>query len=96
MDLIVVVRVIVMCCVRGSCSDVLLLVEVVSVHSSPSPAQPSPAQLQSVLSSAGLSPGALGHQHSSPARDGGGPTVWSTLGQVNWEIHSISFHQNIA
>ena len=52
MDLIVVVRVIVMCCVRGSCSDVLL-VEVVSVHSSLSP-----AQLQSVLSSAGLSPGA--------------------------------------
>ena len=48
MDLIVVVRVIVMCCVCGSCSDVLLLVEVVSVHSlvpaQPSPAQPSPAQ----------------------------------------------------
>ena len=44
MDLIVVVRVIVMCCVCGSCSDVLLLLEVVSVHSSPSPAQPSPAQ----------------------------------------------------
>ena len=42
MDLIVVVWVIVMCCVCGSCSDVLLLVEVVSVHSSPSPAQPSP------------------------------------------------------
>ena len=46
MDLIVVVRVIVMCCVRGSCSDVLLLLEVVSVHSlvpaQPSPAQPSP------------------------------------------------------
>ena len=46
MDLIVVVRVIVMCCVCGSCSDVLLLVEVVSVHSLV-PAQPSPAQLSS-------------------------------------------------
>ena len=43
MDLIVVVRVIVMCCVRGSCSDVLLLLEVVSVHSLV-PAQPSSSQ----------------------------------------------------
>ena len=46
MDLIVVVRVIVMCCVRGSCSDVLLLVEVVSVHSlvPAQAAQPSSSQ----------------------------------------------------
>ena len=45
MDLIVVVRVIVMCCVRGSCSDVLL-VEVVSVHSlvPAQAAQPSSSQ----------------------------------------------------
>ena len=49
MDLIVVVRVIVMCCVCGSCSDVLLLVEVVSVHSLV-PAQPSPAPVSFIFS----------------------------------------------
>ena len=51
MDLIVVVRVIVMCCVCGSCSDVLLLVEVVSVHSLV-PAQPSSSQFYLQLGSA--------------------------------------------